>query len=242
MVAGAPNLRPAWFFDIRQQGDGLADVGTHLVDLVQWILFPDQAIDWRRDIRIVSKSRWPTVISQADFTRVTGVKEFPEYLRESIRPDGLHYQCNNSVAYTIRGVRAKLDVKWGFEAQAGAGDTEMAVFRGSRATVEVRQGKEENFRPEVFVVPAGGSRDAVLAAVKRKVAALQAQWPGVAVEEAAGRLHVTIPDRHRIGHEAHFALLVKRFLGYAANPDSQPAWERPNMLAKYYVTTAPPPR
>ena len=37
-VAGAPLLRPAWFFDIHQQGEALADVGTHLVDLVQWIL------------------------------------------------------------------------------------------------------------------------------------------------------------------------------------------------------------
>ncbi|MDP2323064.1 MAG: putative oxidoreductase C-terminal domain-containing protein, partial [Gammaproteobacteria bacterium] len=33
-VAGAVNLRPPWFFDIQQQGEGLTDVGTHLVDLV----------------------------------------------------------------------------------------------------------------------------------------------------------------------------------------------------------------
>ncbi|MBI4324309.1 MAG: hypothetical protein HY674_03510 [Chloroflexi bacterium] len=49
-VAGMPSLRPAWFFDIRQQGEGLADVGTHLVDLVQWTLFPDRAIDHRANM------------------------------------------------------------------------------------------------------------------------------------------------------------------------------------------------
>jgi predicted dehydrogenase len=239
LVAGAPNLRPAWFFDIRQQGDGLADVGTHLVDLVQWILFPDQPIDWRRDIRILSKSRWPTVIPPADFTRVTGVKEFPEYLKDSVRPDGLHYQCNNRVVYTIRGVRAQLDVKWGYEAAPGSGDTELAIFRGSRSTVEVRQGKEENFKPELYVAPAAGQHAAVAAAVRRKVASLQQAWPGVAVREAAGRIHVAIPDVHRVGHEAHFALLVKRFLSYVDNPRSMPAWETPYMLSKYYVTTAP---
>ena len=40
-VAGVPNLRPAWFFDISQQGESLADVGTHLVDRVHSTLFPE---------------------------------------------------------------------------------------------------------------------------------------------------------------------------------------------------------
>jgi len=44
-VAGVPLRRPAWFFDTTQQGEGLTDVGTHLVDLVPWMLFPNQALD-----------------------------------------------------------------------------------------------------------------------------------------------------------------------------------------------------
>ena len=43
-VAGVPLRRPAWFFDVEQQGEGLSDVGTHLVDLVPWVLFPGQAV------------------------------------------------------------------------------------------------------------------------------------------------------------------------------------------------------
>ena len=42
VVAGAPNIRPPWFFDTAEQGEGLNDIGTHLVDLVQWTLFPGQ--------------------------------------------------------------------------------------------------------------------------------------------------------------------------------------------------------
>jgi hypothetical protein len=49
---------------------------------------------------------------------------------------------------------------------------------------------------------------------------------------------VTIPDKYRIGHEARFAEVTNDFLGYLANPASLPAWEKPNMLAKYFVTTA----
>ena len=45
VVSGAPNIRPTWFFDVTQQGEGLNDIGTHLVDLVQWTLSPDRAVD-----------------------------------------------------------------------------------------------------------------------------------------------------------------------------------------------------
>ena len=39
---GAPIKRPAWFFDATQQGEGLVDITTHLVDLVQWECFPER--------------------------------------------------------------------------------------------------------------------------------------------------------------------------------------------------------
>ena len=57
-----------------------------------------------------------------------------------------------------------------------------------------------------------------------------------------------IPDRYRVGHEAHFGEVTRRFLEYFKEPKTLPAWERANMLAKYRVTTegvrmaqAPPP-
>ena len=72
VVAGAPNIRPTWFFDTDEQGEGLNDIGTHLVDLVQWTLFPDQALDYRKDVRVVGAQRWPTMIPRDQFRRVTG--------------------------------------------------------------------------------------------------------------------------------------------------------------------------
>jgi hypothetical protein len=44
IVSGTPLLRPAWFFDVEQQGEGIVDITTHLVDLVQWECFPEQAL------------------------------------------------------------------------------------------------------------------------------------------------------------------------------------------------------
>ena len=47
-----PLHRPASFFDVEQQGEGLTDVGTHLVDLVPWMLFPGQGIDAFSDLNL----------------------------------------------------------------------------------------------------------------------------------------------------------------------------------------------
>ena len=103
-VAGVPNLRPPWFFDITQQGESLADVGTHLVDRVHSTLFPEQAIDYPTDIRLYAASRWPTMVSSAQFRQVTGEAEWPTYLEPWVRGYALDYFCNTRVQYEIRGV------------------------------------------------------------------------------------------------------------------------------------------
>ena len=223
LVAGVPNLRSVWFFDIAEQGEALADVGTHLVDLVQWTLFPGTAIDYRSEIRILAASRWPTTMSAGQFRQVTGVPG-----------EGLDYYCNTSVTYALRGIHTKLDVLWRWEAPEGAGDTHYAVYRGSKSRVEVRQGKEESYRPELYVVPSDAD---VPGALRGKIAALAKQYPGVGLEEQGGQIRVTIPDSYRVGHEAHFAQVTSQFFEYLKRPETFPAWENPNMLAKYYVAT-----
>ncbi len=223
LVDGVPSLRPPWFFDIREQGEALADVGTHLVDLAQWTLFPEQGIDYRKDIEMLAASRWPTTITAAQFRQVTGGPG-----------EGLDYFCNTRVSYALRGIHIKLDVLWRWEAPAGTGDTHLAVYQGSKSRIEVRQGKEENYQPELYVFPRG---PAVGSAVQRKIAALAGQYPGITLQDQGARLRVTIPDRYRVGHEAHFAQVTNQFFKYMKRPETFPAWENPNMLAKYYVST-----
>jgi predicted dehydrogenase len=220
LVAGVPNLRPAWFFDVAEQGEALADVGTHLVDLAQWTLFPAATLDAERDVEIGSASRWPTTMSAEQFKQVTGQAG-----------PGLDYYCNTRASYALRGVHVKLDVLWRWEAPAGTGDTHLAVYRGTKSRVEVRQGAEEKYVPELYVVGDVG------AALKTRVADLQAQYPGIAVEDRGGEFRVTIPDRYRVGHEAHFAQVAKQFFEYLRHPETYPVWEDPGMLAKYATTT-----
>jgi hypothetical protein len=77
----------------------------------------------------------------------------------------------------------------------------------------------------------------VLAALKKKIDALQAKYPGIAFEDSPEKMRVTIPDGFRVGHEEHFAQVTERFLEYLKDPGAMPAWEKSNMLSKYYVTT-----
>jgi predicted dehydrogenase len=237
MVAGVPIRRPTWFFDVEQAGEGLADVGTHLVDLVPWVLFPGKSIGIE-EIRMGKASRVPTLLSKADFQKVTGEIDYPDFLAPYVVSAQLLYYCNTMVSYSVRGVHVWLNVSWSFEAGPGIGDRHLARFRGTRSQVEVRQGAAEQFLPEVYVVP----RDfvdlpGIKSAVRRRANLLQDRYPGVGVEEVEDKLRLVIPEALRVGHEAHFAQVARQFLGYLDNPSTLPAWEKANMLAKYHVTT-----
>ncbi|HSB16518.1 MAG TPA: putative oxidoreductase C-terminal domain-containing protein [Bryobacteraceae bacterium] len=233
-VAGVPLRRPPWFFDIREQGEGLTDVGPHLVDLVQWVLFPEQAIDHRIGVRVLNGRRWPTVLSLEEYQRVTGERRFPDVPEASGAK--IEYFCNNSVLYRLRGVHVKLTAVWNYEAPPGAGDTHCALFRGTKARVEIRQGAEEGYRPELYVVPEQPG-EAVGSALRSRVDSLASEYAGIALEHQGARYHIVVPEVHRVGHEAHFAQVARQFFRFVRGEGGLPACEKPNMLTKYFVTT-----
>lgn len=103
-VSGRPNLRPAWYFDIEEQGEGIADIGTHLVDRVHETLFPGVALDWRSDIAVEAASRWPTMLSLDRFRAVTGESQWPEFLAPYLKGGDFEYFCNMRAQYRVRGV------------------------------------------------------------------------------------------------------------------------------------------
>ncbi|MFN7938098.1 MAG: putative oxidoreductase C-terminal domain-containing protein [Bryobacteraceae bacterium] len=232
-VGGFPMLRPVDFFDIEDQGEALNDVGTHLVDLAQWIAFPDQALDYRTDIAMHGARRWPTVLAPDQWRQVTGGASIPGSLSSFVKDGNFHYYGNNFVSYSIRGIHVHMNVRWDLE---GVSDTYVARFRGSQSSIEVRQGEAENFRPEVYVVPNAG-QSGIGQALEAKLKELHSEFPGLGVEEISNEFRIAIPDQYRVGHEAHFGEVTRQFFAYLDNPKAMPAWEKPNMLAKYYVST-----
>ena len=233
VVAGTPLRRPAWFFDIDEYGEGLADVGTHVVDLVQWTAFPDRALDYRKDIEVLGGRRWPLKMTREQFTRVTGSADFPAALAGHVHDGVLDYYCNNSVAYRLGGVHVDLEIVWNWEAAEG-GDVYEASFRGTKSRVEIRQGKAERFIPEVYVA---GAKAEAAAALAKRVAALQTRWPGLTTVQSGPDIRIVVPEKFRVGHEEHFGQVTNHFFEYVTAPKSLPAWETPYMLAKYAVST-----
>ena len=237
-VAGKSLTRPAWFYDVRQQGESVPDVGTHLVDAVQWVCFPDQALDWHKDIKVRAARRWPTRLTPEQFKRSTGLDHYPDYFKKDIGPDGaLNVFANGEVAYTLRGVQAKVTALWRFEAPPGAGDTHYAMVRGTRCNLLIKQGAEQNYKPALYVE---NKSDAAAPQFEQNlraaVAKLQATWPGLDVKPAGTAWEIIIPDKYRVGHEQHFAQVTEKFLRFLADK-SMPGWEVPNMIAKYYTST-----
>jgi predicted dehydrogenase len=236
-VAGQVLKRPAWYFDVTQQGEGIVDVTTHLVDVVMWESFAEQTINYATDIDILHARRWPTPITREQFGRVTGLADFPAALHNDVDKHGLlSYSSNGEILYTIKGVHIRVAVQWHYEAPHG-GDTHVSITHGTRSTVRIRQGKGQNFRPELYVEPHDqASAPAVETALQQAVQGWQTVYPGVGLQRQGNEWQVTIPDVYRIGHEAHFAKVFEQYLGYV-RAGQMPTWEVPNMLTKYYITT-----
>lgn len=232
LVNGQPLQRPPWFFDPAQQGEAIVDVTTHLADLVQWECFPDQLIA-PADVKVLSARSWKTPVTLAQFTKTTKLDAWPDYLKPLVDAgDVLQTPANGGFTYTLRGVHARVSVKWVFEAPAGAGDTHDSLLRGSKASLHIRQGAEQGYKPVLYIEPAARPGDAWRGALAAAVGKLAARWPGLAVRENGARWEMVVPEEYKLGHEAHFGKVTELFLGYIQG-GKVPAWEVPNTLVKY---------
>ena len=238
LVDNKPLTRPVWYFDVTQQGEGIVDVTTHLVDLVQWEAFPEQIIDYKKDIELVDANRWTTSISPEEFKQVTGTDAYPDFLKKDVENDTLKVYCNGDIVYKIKGVTAKVSVIWNYTFPKGGGDTHFSVMKGSKADLIIRQGQEQGYKPELYIE---ALPDIDLAAYEKELAAAMStvadKYPGVALDKVSDNVwQVQIPATYRVGHEAHFGQVMENYLQYLQD-GKLPDWEVPNMIAKYYVTT-----
>lgn len=231
-VSGVPLIRPDWFFDVEKEGDGIVDVTTHLVDLIQWEAFPEVVLD-TTDVQMLAARRWATNLTLEEFQKVTGKSEFPDFLQKSINGEVLEVFSNGEMNYTLKGKHAKVSVIWNFQAPEGSADTHYSMMRGTKANLIIRQGKVENYRPALYVKLIGADPSTLDKAVKET---LQVKYPGIdLMQMPSGEYQVIIPDSYHNGHEAHFAQVTARFLEYFQS-GKMPVWEVPNMITKYYTT------
>jgi predicted dehydrogenase len=232
VVAGAQLKRPQWFFDPEQQGAGIVDVMTHLVDLVQWEAFPEVTLK-ETDAKVLNARRWTTPITLEQFGRVTGATAFPAFLDPYVKGGVLQAPANGEFTYTLKGVHAKVSVTWEFEAPPGAGDTHFSVMRGTKASLTIRQGAEQGYKPVLYVDRAPSISAAEHEkALRTAIATVAKTWPGIGLEAEGDHFVVTVPGKYHNGHEAHFTQVTENFLKYL-RAGQLPAWEVPNMITKY---------
>ena len=236
-VSGSVLTRPAWFMDVTQQGEGIVDVTTHLVDLIQWECFPEQKIDYQKDIHINNARRWTTDITRSQFNTLTKLNDFPDYLQKGIINDSvLKVYSNGEINYKLKDVYAKVSVIWAYKAPEGTGDTHYSIMRGTKANLVIRQGAEQNYKPSLYIEPVAKGDAAYEKSLNENIKKIQAKYPGVELSKTAAGWEVIIPERYKEGHEAHFARVTEKYLQYLKE-GKLPDWEVPNMIAKYYTTT-----
>lgn len=237
-VSGNPLTRPAWFFDVTQQGEGIVDVTTHLVDLVQWECFPEQILDYKTDVQLVDANRWTTPLTKEQFKQVTGMDSYPDYLKKDVENDTLKVYSNGDLVYKLKDVYAKISVIWNYTFPEGGGDTHYSVMKGSKSNLIIRQGEEQGYKPMLYIeVVPGIDKAAFEKDLQASLPQVTAKYPGVSFEKLNDTTwQVNFPDKYRNGHEAHFGQVTENYLQYLKD-GALPTWEVPNMIAKYYTTT-----
>ena len=234
-VSGKPLIRPAWYFDTDQQGEGIVDVTTHLIDLIQWECFSETSLNYETDVKDLSARHWPTVLSAEEFRKVTGKPDYPDYLKDEVKDSALSVYANGEINYVLKGIHTRVSAEWKFEAPAGAGDTYHALLRGSKANLVLRQGKQQAYKPVLYIEPIAADPQWD-EALKSGLAQVQKTFPGIELEKSDNGWKVIVPDKYDTGHEQHFSLVINKYLDYL-DKGSMPDWEKSFMLTKYYTTT-----
>jgi len=238
VVSGNALKRPAWFFDTAQQGEGIADVTTHLVDLAQWEGFPEMILN-KSDVQLISAKHWSTDLTQKQFEEVTKLSEFPEFLKKDVESNQLKVYSNGEIVYKLKGKTVRVSVIWNFEDPLGVGDTHYSIMRGKLCNVIIKQGKDESFKPTVYIEAntiegLSAFEGSLKNAVEQDIAT---NYPGLKLIKLNDKLWtIDIPEKYKQGHEAHFAEVTGKYLSYL-KAGKLPEWEVPGMITKYYTTT-----
>ena len=245
-VNGKPLRRPVWYFDVRAQGDGLADIPTHMVDQVQRVIAaarPERGA--AAALELIAARTWATHVPRELFSRVTGRPAFPDDLGGLVRDDELAYRCNAELSFRSGDVAAALDTRWELSEPPGGGDTHRSAVHGTRAHIVVEQHAGTGFRRTLSILPRRDESQ-VWAALAKIAAEWQGDYPGLSLVERGRGCEIQVPRGFDVGHERHFPLVLAEFLSLVER-GLPPARLNADTLAKYTLLAraaagAPPPR
>lgn len=204
-VDGRPLRRPEWYYDVRIQGDGLVDIQSHMADQAQWLIGTTAA-----EAVIDRAERWPTAVPLEVYRESTGAHRFPDALTPAINDAALQLACNGLIDYRLAGHQVRQRAEWRLRSAAGGGDAHAAVVRGTGAQVVLRKGPETGQAAEIHL--ASDDRGALERALSDVLDGWRAAFPGLRSEASDIGVQLLLPAGLRSGHEAHFPMVLERFL------------------------------
>jgi predicted dehydrogenase len=237
-VSGSTLVRPAWFYDVEQQGEGIVDVSVHLIDLINWQCFPGEVIDYTSDVRMTTASHWPTRLTTQDFSRSTKLDAFPDFLLKYVNGSVLEVFGNGKIDYQVKGKNISVTVLWNYEAPEGGGDTYNGLIRGTNASIGIVQNQSVNYIKELFIEKDKSIDEQTFDSnIMKTITDLQKSYPWLSAKKVSeGKYQIIAPVEFRKGHEDYFGMVAGKYFGYLVNRD-MPEWEITNTIAKYYITT-----
>ena len=228
-VSGKPLMRPMWYFDVRQQGEGIADVTTHFIDLIFWECFPGESVSVS-DVEVTAATRFPTLITLDEYKAVTGAEAFPEYLEQDVRDGVLEVYSNGTIDFIVKDVPVSITMRWDYTPESGSGDRFHEIIPGIFSSIEIVQDASTGFIRKLFL-------KTTEALASKAEALLRRTYPEICVTEVSeGRYVVEIPQKYRHPHEDHFNMVGYEFIE-CIKKRNIPEWERDNTLTKYHITT-----
>ena len=228
---GGKGNRPYWFFDVAEEGEGIVDVATHLIDLTFWKTFPDEIIDYTRDVKVMSAEHYSVDITENQFKIATSLSKLPESLHQYMSDTVMKIFANGNITYQVKGVYAAVKITWNFEPPKGGGDLRSAYAEGTKCTMLIEQ--EYGQAPKLYVKNGQNIEQNVFEEnLKQSVVNLQTKYPGISLAKEGENFQIVIPQDLKVYNDPIF----KVFIGYLVNRD-MPKWEIPNTIAKYYITT-----
>lgn len=224
-VAGSALRRPSWYYDIKQQGEGIVDVTTHLIDQAFRTVSPGHPFS-DDDISLSDASHWKTYLTGEQFKLSTGEDPFPPFLEEYVKDEQLGVCANGVISFTAKGTPVEITVKWEYQ---GGPDTSASIFEGTRATVSIIQDESTDFKKKIVL-------SCSEKAAKEALSRLQGSFPYTTVNDTGeGDIILELSEKDISSHENHFNMVARTFLGYL-DGNAIPSEEVSNTLSKYKLT------
>lgn len=218
--------RPPDYFDTKVQGEGVPDVGTHLIDMSNWLIRPNSRV-FREDVELLTSSHRSTSITEDQLNRITNSQWGDK--------GNLEYFCNGDLVYTLDNKHISIKVEWKVQ---GKDDEHYSRIEGKNIIVEVIKGPDDKHQ-QVYIIPKGSVKDLLPKLRAHSIKLREQGYEGIDYNFEGDRFKLVIPEQYYTSHFQHFEEVTTQALRYLAGQERfLRDIEYSRIFTKYHLTTS----